>query len=116
MITADGRGRRTLVLALAVGAGVLVWPAAGEGALRPHSGYSSLESEPIEGEAAPRVNVNAASVDELAGVPGIGVQRAAAIVEYRDQNGPFRSVEDLLDVPGIGALDLSGFRDRLRVE
>ena len=116
MISADKSGRKTLVVALAVVAALVAWPRGGGAALQSHSGYSSMGSAPIESDVPSRVNVNTASVDDLAGISGIGVRRAMAIVEYRDQNGPFRSVEDLLYVPGIGALELSGFRDRLTVE
>lgn len=49
-----------------------------------------------------KVNVNQASAEELALLPRIGPSIAARIVEFRDENGPFRSVEDLMLVRGIG--------------
>jgi competence protein ComEA len=52
--------------------------------------------------AAP-VDVNSASAQEIAdALQGIGAKKAAAIVAYREQNGPFGAVEDLVNVPGIG--------------
>jgi competence protein ComEA len=48
------------------------------------------------------VNVNTATKDELVGLPGIGPAKAQAIVDYRNQHGPFRSVDDLRKVKGIG--------------
>jgi competence protein ComEA len=49
------------------------------------------------------VDVNTADAETIsAELRGIGLSRAAAIVEYRKQNGPFRSVDDLLEVKGIG--------------
>ena len=54
------------------------------------------------------VNINAAGVDELATLPGIGAMTARAIVRYREKNGPFRKPEELLLLRGIS-------RARLRV-
>ena len=56
------------------------------------------------------VNVNTADAATLAAeLNGIGMARAAAIVEYREANGPFTSIDDLLEVSGIGprVLDLN---------
>ena len=52
--------------------------------------------------ATPAVNVNSASEKELTALPGIGPAKAKAIVEWRSAHGPFRAVEDLARVPGIG--------------
>lgn len=48
------------------------------------------------------VNVNTASSAELEALPGIGPAKAKAIVEYRQKNGAFKSVEELKNVKGIG--------------
>ena len=66
-------------------------------------------------ERAPRVNLNTASVDDLTGLPGIGPSYAKRIVEYREKNGPFKRVEDLLNVQGIGEKTLEKLRDRITV-
>lgn len=50
----------------------------------------------------PKVNINAATVEQLDSLPGIGPATAQKIVEDRMRNGPFRSPEDLMRVPGIG--------------
>jgi competence protein ComEA len=54
------------------------------------------------GIALAAVNVNTASKDELVSVKGIGEKRAQAIIDYRTKNGPFKTVDDLEKVPGIG--------------
>ncbi len=48
------------------------------------------------------VDLNTATVDELQSVKGIGAKKAQAIVEYRQANGPFKSVNDLQNVKGFG--------------
>jgi len=53
------------------------------------------------------INVNTASEGELTSLPGIGPAKAAAIVQVRTQNGPFKSLSDLDAVPGIGPATLT---------
>lgn len=62
---------------------------------------SSVRVGPVRAATA-RVNVNTATADQLETVPGIGPVKAGRIVAYRDQNGPFRRIEDLQNVSGIG--------------
>lgn len=61
------------------------------------------------------VNINTAGASELETLPGIGPALAARIVEYRDGHGPFASVDDLTDVPGIGPAKLEALRSRAAV-
>ncbi|WP_313018046.1 ComEA family DNA-binding protein, partial [Atlantibacter hermannii] len=49
------------------------------------------------------VSINTASADELAAaLNGVGMKKAQAIVNYREENGPFNSIDDLKQVPGMG--------------
>jgi competence protein ComEA len=48
------------------------------------------------------VNLNTASAGDLENLPGIGAKTAARIVEYRQKNGPFKKVEELMNVRGVG--------------
>ncbi len=48
------------------------------------------------------ININKATSEELQTLPSIGVTRAQAIVTYREANGPFQQIDDILSVPGIG--------------
>ncbi len=66
----------------------------------------------IVSESGGLVNVNTAGVDELKTLNGIGDSLAQAIVEERENNGPFSSVEDLVRVSGIGAKTLARFSDK----
>ncbi|WP_346836733.1 helix-hairpin-helix domain-containing protein [Microbulbifer sp. SAOS-129_SWC] len=64
--------------------------------------------------AAASVNLNSASAEELADkLDGIGAVRAEMIVKYRDEHGPFTSVEQLLDIKGIGTATLEKNRTRI---
>lgn len=56
------------------------------------------------------IDINRASADELDALPGVGPATAAAIVAFRDQHGPFGSVDDLADVRGIGPAKLEALR------
>jgi len=56
------------------------------------------------------VNVNTASVEELQLLPGVGEARARAIVDLRKQRGGLKSLEDLLEVKGIGDASLARLR------
>ena len=64
---------------------------------------------------AEKVNINAATADQLQALPGIGPSYAQRIVEYREKNGPFKKVEDLLNVTGIGEKTFEKIKDRITV-
>ncbi len=67
-------------------------------------------------DAAPSpVDLNTATAAELDTLPGVGPATAAAIISYREANGGFRSVEELLDVRGIGDVKLAELRDLVTV-
>jgi competence protein ComEA len=61
------------------------------------------------------VNVNVASAEELETLPGIGEVLAATIIEYREENGPFTSVDQLIEVSGIGEVTLEEIRELVTV-
>lgn len=61
------------------------------------------------------VDLNAATAAQLVALPGIGPATAGAIVAYRREHGPFRSVDQLLEVRGIGPAKLAALRDKVRV-
>ncbi len=61
------------------------------------------------------VDLNTADEAALEELPGIGPALAERIVAWREENGRFRTVDDLLAVPGIGEKVLEGLRDGVRV-
>ena len=62
-----------------------------------------------------RVSLNRATAAELEALPGVGPVLAERIVAFREENGSFDTVEDLLSVPGIGESKLAALRDLVRV-
>ena len=62
-----------------------------------------------------RLDLNKATPAELAGVPGIGETLAKRIVAFRDEHGPFRRVDDLMKVKGIGEKSFEKIRPFVKV-
>lgn len=61
------------------------------------------------------VDINTATVAQLESVNGIGPKKAEAIVEYRKKNGPFKSVDDLENVKGLGKASIEKMRGEISV-
>ncbi len=80
----------------------------GDGALGSDAGGSTSGApEPID--------LNRATLDQLEGLPGIGPSIGQAIIDHRGRSGPFQSVDDLLDVRGIGPARLEQLRPLVKV-
>ena len=62
------------------------------------------------------VNINTATVEQLEMLPNVGEVKSLAIVQYRKQHGPFRSVDDLVQISGIGDRALEQMRSYCVVE
>ena len=62
------------------------------------------------------LDLNAATAEELAQLPGIGEELARRIVEYRESSGPFETAEQLMEVPGIGEGKFAALEGRITVE
>jgi competence protein ComEA len=67
------------------------------------------------GAALAAINLNTATKDELVALPGIGPAKAQAILDYRSAHGPFKSVEEVKDVKGIGAKRFEKIKSELTV-
>ena len=61
------------------------------------------------------VDLNTATAEQLDALPGVGPATAAAILDWRKQHGRFRTVDDLLEVRGIGEARLADLRDKVKV-
>jgi competence protein ComEA len=71
---------------------------------------------PLWGEDVQLININTATTKELEQLDRIGPAKAVKIVEYREKNGPFRSPEDVMKVPGIGSKTYERNKDRITIE
>jgi competence protein ComEA len=65
--------------------------------------------------SSPKIRINKATLEEIESLPGIGPKKAEAIIQYRDENGPFKQVEDLLEVSGIGEKTLEQLKEYLQI-
>jgi competence protein ComEA len=62
-----------------------------------------------------KISINRATSEELQEIPGIGATRAEAIIQYREEKGPFKKIEDLLEISGIGEKTLEKMKDKIRL-
>jgi len=76
--------------------------------------HEDLEWKPPE--LIEKININEASLVDFEKLPGIGFVMAQRIIEYRETNGPFDSIEDLVQVYGLGPATLDEIRDQIDVE
>jgi competence protein ComEA len=81
----------------------------------PRVGEAAPPGPPGASTPAGPLDLNTATADELDELPGVGPATAQAILDHRERNGPFRAVEELLEVRGIGEAKLEALRDLVRV-
>lgn len=79
------------------------------------SSHLSSDAPADSGPGDGLIDLNTATLEDLTTLPGIGDVRAQAIVAYREQNGPFLSVEQVMEVSGIGSTTYENIRDLVQV-
>lgn len=67
-------------------------------------------------QAGQRINLNTADVSQLSTLTGVGESKALAIIAYREENGPFTSIEDIMNVPGIKEGTYEKIKDKIAIE
>lgn len=77
---------------------------------------STSESEQAGETTEKKININTASTSDLQTVPGIGESKATAIIEYREKEGLFQTIEDLQKVTGIGEKTIEKLKEYLDVK
>lgn len=77
---------------------------------------SDGESADQSTSEASRINLNTADVSQLTTLTGVGESKALAIIAYREENGPFTSVEDIMNVPGIKEGTYEKIKDKIAIE
>jgi competence protein ComEA len=95
-------------MALSVIAALLVIPALAQQTAQP----AKPAGEKI---AAEKINLNTGTLDDLQKLTGVGPKIAQRILDFRKQNGPFKKIEDLMKVKGIGEKTFGKFKDMLTV-
>ena len=74
-------------------------------------------SQQVHGENSKgNVNINTATQTELENLTGIGPSLASKIIEYREENGKFKKIEDIQNVKGIGDAKYDGIKDEITVK
>lgn len=76
----------------------------------------SVPAEQKVSQVQQAVNLNTADAEALTTLKGVGIKKAEAIIAWREANGTFGSVEQLLEVKGIGVAILDDNRNNLRIE
>lgn len=89
---------------------IIALPAASEAILTGGNDPAQTALELLPGAL---IDINAATAEELKLLPGIGDALAKAIVSYREENGAFESLEQLMDVPGIGESRFAAVKDKI---
>ena len=69
-----------------------------------------------ENQPEKKININSASSEELQTLPRIGPQVAKRIIDFREKNGKFKRIEELMKVRGIGEKTFAGLKDRITIE
>jgi len=104
---------RTVLSLVAVASLLATVPA---GAQAPDSKSASRSSRSAAKPALTSpININTASAGELDNLPGIGAKTAARIVEYRQKNGPFKKIEELMNVRGVGEKNFLKLKEHITV-
>jgi competence protein ComEA len=83
-------------------------------AAAPHL-MAAQSHRPVAAKPSGIVNINSAGATELESLPGVGAKTAARIIEYRQKNGPFKKVEELMNVRGIGEKNFLKLKGQLTV-
>ncbi len=68
------------------------------------------------GEESPKINLNTATLSQLNGLPGIGPVIAERILELREKSGPYKRIEDLMNIRGIGEKKFLKLKDLITVK
>lgn len=77
--------------------------------------YIPYESD-LEESADGKININSASAEQLANLKGIGEKMSERIIKYRQDNGPFMSIEEIMKVSGISEKKFEDIKDYISIE
>ena len=78
-----------------------------------HESTQAIQVQPVDDG---KVNLNTATSSDLETLPNIGPAKALAIIQYREKNGPFQSIEDLKNVDGIGEKTYEKLKENIKIK
>lgn len=81
----------------------------------PNNGHLEEKSAEKSSKEAGKININQADLTQLQQLSGIGEKKAQAIIDYRNENGSFKTIEDLAKVTGIGEKTVEKLRDSITI-
>lgn len=110
-VDSDGEVKHVNLAALLVDEMVIYVPKIGEEISQTHQ-LQEVTSDSND----QLISINKATSEELQTLPGIGPSKATAIIEYREQNGGFKHIDELLSISGIGSKTLEKFRDKITIK
>ena len=79
------------------------------------STQSTDDTQPTTNVNDGKIDINTATLQQLQMLPGIGEVLAQRIIDYRDEHGGFQSIDELLNVNGIGEVKFSNIKDKIKV-
>jgi len=100
------------IIAILLCSALVILPITGSLAVAKNSTKALADKETVE---VPVVNINDASSEELQFISGIGPKLAARIVQYREENGKFKSIDDIVNVRGVGTAKFAKIKEHLKV-
>ncbi len=72
-------------------------------------------SQQVSNDKSALININRAPLEELDTLPGVGPATAQKIIDYRKENGDFTSIEEIMDVSGIGEAKYAQLKDKISI-
>lgn len=89
---------------------------AASGGVNSKEATNSTQSSSTSDTSSKKVNINTATQEELDTLPGIGPSIASKIIDYREQNGKFNSIEEIKEVSGIGEAKYEKIKDSITIK
>lgn len=74
---------------------------------------ADVEADPVQDDGM--IDINKAAKEDLMALPGIGESKAVTIIQYREEHGAFKAIEELMDIPGIKEGVFNKIKDKIKI-